>query len=81
MRAGDVFYGGLVAVLVDDIPHIGIRVRNDSVAEVIHMQVPDNIVSVQIHHKRSLRRAFVGVDVNTEFEILPEDINPYRQLN
>lgn len=81
MRAGDVKIGGLIAVSIDDIPHHGIRISHEYAESQIHKPIADNVVTVAVHHKRSLNYAVVAVDIDAEFEFEKDDLNPLRQRN
>ncbi len=81
MRADDVKIGGMIPVLIEDIPHHGIRLSNDVAGSQLNKLIPDHLVAVAIHHKRSLSYAVVAVNADTEFEFDEADVNPYRQMN
>jgi len=81
MLAGNVKLGGIIPVELDGLTTHGIRLAHHKAEIALKVEIPDNIIPVLIHHPRNLKQAIVGVDNMSEFEIDPNDINPYRQRN
>ena len=81
MLAGNVKVGSIIPVEVEGMRTLGVRLAHRAAEQRLNMRIPDEIIPVEIHHPRNLKQAIVGVDNTSEFEIEPNELNPFRQKN